>query len=207
MKSSESINELASALCKAQGQMGGAVKDSSNPFFKSSYADLTSVIKAIKQPFADNGLSYTQFPVSNENGVGVSTRLMHISGQWLEMEYTLPTVKKDPQASGSAITYARRYALQSIAGIPTADDDAESAMLRGEKSEQEKYEDMIIDLMPSVKAIKDGIASGDLATANEAWSELTTTEKELLWVAPSKGGQFSTKERAIMKTSEFREAN
>ena len=132
MKSSESINELASALCAAQSQMGGAVKDSANPFFKSSYADLTSVIKAIKQPFADNGLSYTQFPVSNENGVGVSTRLMHISGQWLEMEYTLPTVKKDPQASGSAITYARRYALQSIAGIPTADDDAESAMLRGD---------------------------------------------------------------------------
>jgi len=132
MKSSESINELATALCKAQGEMGGAVKDSANPFFKSSYADLTSVIKAIKQPFADNGLSYTQFPVSSENGVGVSTRLMHISGQWLEMDYTLPTVKKDPQAAGSAITYARRYALQSIAGIPTADDDAESAMLRGD---------------------------------------------------------------------------
>jgi len=207
MKSSELINELASALCNAQGQMGGAVKDSSNPFFKSSYADLTSVIKAIKQPFADNGLSYTQFPVSNEHGVGVSTRLMHISGQWLEMEYTLPTVKKDPQASGSAITYARRYALQSIAGIPTADDDAESAMLRGEKSDQEKYQDMIMDLMPSVKAIKDGIATGDYATANEAWKELSTTEKELLWIAPSKGGVFTTKERATMKTSEFREAN
>jgi len=207
MKSSELINELASALCNAQGQMGGAVKDSSNPFFKSSYADLTSVIKAIKQPFSDNGLSYTQFPVSNEHGVGVSTRLMHISGQWLEMEYTLPTVKKDPQASGSAITYARRYALQSIAGIPTADDDAESAMLRGEKSEQEKYQDMIMDLMPSVKAIKDGIATGDWATANEAWKELSTTEKELLWIAPSKGGVFTTKERATMKTSEFREAN
>lgn len=207
MKSSELINELASALCNAQGQMGGAVKDSSNPFFKSSYADLTSVIKAIKQPFADNGLSYTQFPVSNEHGVGVSTRLMHISGQWLEMDYTLPTVKKDPQASGSAITYARRYALQSIAGIPTADDDAESAMLRGEKSEQEKYQDMIMDLMPSVKAIKDGIATGDYATANEAWKELSTTEKELLWIAPSKGGVFTTKERATMKTSEFREAN
>ena len=132
MNSSIEINELATALCQAQSQMGGAVKDSANPFFKSSYADLTSVIKAIKQPFADNGLSYTQFPVNDDSGVGVSTRLMHISGQWLEMEYTLPTVKKDPQAAGSAITYARRYALQSIAGIPTADDDAESAMLRGD---------------------------------------------------------------------------
>ena len=57
---------------------------------------------------------------------------MHVSGQWVESEFVLPIVKQDPQAAGSAITYARRYALQSIAGIPTADDDAESAMLRGE---------------------------------------------------------------------------
>ena len=210
MKSSELINELANALCNAQGQMGGAVKDSSNPFFKSSYADLTSVIKAIKQPFSNNGLSYTQFPVSNEHGVGVSTRLMHVSGQWLEMEYTLPTVKKDPQASGSAITYARRYALQSIAGIPTADDDAESAMLRSGKTEkqlaEEAYQDAIMDLMPSVKAIKDGIAINDFSTASEAWQELTDTEKQLLWVAPSKGGVFTTQERATMKTPEFRQA-
>jgi hypothetical protein len=132
MKSSESINELASALCNAQGQMGGAVKDSANPFFKSSYADLTSVIKAIKQPFADNGLSYTQFPVTDENGMGVCTRLMHVSGQWLEGQFTLPVVKRDPQAASSSLTYARRVSLSSIAGIPTADDDAESAMLRGD---------------------------------------------------------------------------
>lgn len=132
MNSSIEINELATALCQAQSQMGGAVKDSSNPFFKSNYADLTSVIKAIKQPFSDNGLSYSQFPVSDDNGIGVATILMHTSGQWLKFEYTLPMVKRDPQAAGSAITYARRYALQSIAGIPTADDDAESAMLRGD---------------------------------------------------------------------------
>ena len=132
MKSSELINELASALCNAQGQMGGAVKDSANPFFKSSYADLTAVIKAIKQPFADNGLSYTQFPVTDENGMGVCTRLMHVSGQWLEGQFTLPMVKRDPQAASSSLTYARRVSLSSIAGIPTADDDAESAMLRGD---------------------------------------------------------------------------
>ena len=72
--------------------------------------------------------------------------------------------------------------------------------------EQEKYQQQIADLMPSVKAIKDGIAVNDLATANESWSELTDTEKQLLWVAPSRGGVFSTQERAIMKTPEFREA-
>mgnify|MGYP000008572793 CR=1 FL=1 len=74
MKSSESMKNLAEALCNAQATMGGAVKDSANPFFKSSYADLTSVIKAIKQPFTDNGLSYTQFPVSNEHGIGSEER-------------------------------------------------------------------------------------------------------------------------------------
>lgn len=206
MKSSESIQNLSKALVAAQGQMGGAVKGANNPFFKSSYADLTSVIKAIKEPFAKEGLSYTQFPINSDNRVGVVTRLMHLSGEWLEQEYTLPLVKQDPQSAGSAITYARRYALQSIAGIPTADDDAEAAMLRTESAKVDDYRDQITDLMPSVKAIKDGIAAGDLSTANEAWKELTDTEKQILWVAPSKGGVFTTKEREIMKTPEFREA-
>jgi 6-pyruvoyl-tetrahydropterin synthase len=96
--------------------------------------------------------------------------------------------------------------LQSLAGIPAADDDAESAMLRTEKSKQDEYEDMIVDLMPVITAIKDGIATGDYSTANEEWMSLSTTEKQLLWKAPSKGGKFTTKEREIMKTSEFRQA-
>jgi hypothetical protein len=154
MNSSEKINELATALCKAQAAMGGAVKDSANPFFKSSYADLTSVIKAIKQPFADNDLSYTQFPVSDENGIGVVTRLMHNNGQWMELGYTLPIVKRDPQAAGSAITYARRYALQSMAGIPTADDDAESAVIRGDhkKAIDDAQLSTLTDLLDSTGA-------------------------------------------------------
>jgi hypothetical protein len=134
MKSSESIKNLAESLCKAQAEMGGAVKDSKNPFFKSDYADLTSVIKAIKEPFATHGLSYTQFPMNDEGRIGVVTLLMHESGEYLEHSYTLPTTKADPQSAGSAITYARRYALQSIAGIPTADDDAESAMIRNNQN-------------------------------------------------------------------------
>ena len=134
MNTSESIKNLAASLCKAQAEMGGAVKDSKNPFFKSDYADLTSVIKAIKEPFANHGLSYTQFPTNDDGRIGVSTLLMHESGEYLEHSYTLPTTKADPQAAGSAITYARRYALQSIAGIPTADDDAESAMLRNNQN-------------------------------------------------------------------------
>jgi len=210
MFSSESINELATALCKAQADMGGAVRGTGNPFFKSKYANLSDVMQVVKEPFAANGLSYVQFPVSTENSVGVATRLMHTSGQWLEQEFLLPMVKRDPQAGGSCITYARRYGLAAMAGIPQVDDDAEAAMLRSDKAvkkaEQESYEDSIIDLMPSVKAIKDGLATGDLSTANEAWKELSDTEKQLLWKAPSKGGVFTTQERATMKTPEFRQA-
>jgi len=154
MNSSEKINELATALCKAQAAMGGAVKDSANPFFKSSYADLTSVIKAIKQPFADNGLSYTQFPVSDDNGMGVCTRLMHVSGQWLEDQFILPMVKRDPQAGASSLTYARRISLSAIAGIPTADDDAESSVIRGDhkKSIDDAELSTLTDLLDSTGA-------------------------------------------------------
>jgi hypothetical protein len=127
MKQSESIKNLAEAMAQAQGAMGAAIKGSSNPFFKSKYADLGSVIEAIKPHFAANGLSYVQFPVSGESSVGVTTRLMHSSGEWLQQDYFIPLGKMDAQAAGSAITYARRYALQSIAGIPSEDDDGNAA--------------------------------------------------------------------------------
>jgi hypothetical protein len=127
MKQSESIKNLAAAMAAAQSQMGAAIKGASNPFFKSKYADLGSVIEAIKPHFAEHGLSYVQFPVSGESSVGVTTRLMHSSGEWLEQDYFIPLGKMDAQAAGSAITYARRYALQSIAGIPAEDDDGNAA--------------------------------------------------------------------------------
>ena len=127
MKQSDTIANLAAAMAAAQSEMGAAIKGSSNPFFKSKYADLGSVIEAIKPHFAANGLSYVQFPISSENAVGVTTRLMHSSGEWLEQEYYIPLGKMDAQAAGSAITYARRYALQAIAGIPAEDDDGNAA--------------------------------------------------------------------------------
>ena len=127
MKQSESIANLAAAMAAAQGEMGSAIKGASNPFFKSKYADLGSVIQAIKAPFAAHGLSFVQFPVSGENSVGVATRLMHSSGEWLEQEYFIPLGKMDAQSVGSCLSYARRYSLQSIAGTPSADDDGNAA--------------------------------------------------------------------------------
>ena len=202
MKQSESITDLATALCLAQAEMGGAIKDSNNPFFKSSYADLTSVIKVIKEPFAKWGLSFVQLPVTSAggNGVGVSTMLMHKSGQWLQGEYLLPMDKVTPQGAGSAITYARRYALQALVGIPSVDDDSELAMFGFDRNEDNT---VVIDMTleglsetvsaPPAKRVSKKLmqdlmslvieseATGEHTVMNEALAELDENEKQKLW--------------------------
>lgn len=127
MNHSEQINELAASLAKAQGQIEGAKKDSANPFFKSKYADLASVWEACRMQLSSNGLSVTQCPEESENGIAIETMLLHSSGQWIKSRYTMPVSKLDAQAVGSAITYARRYALSAIVGIAPEDDDGNSA--------------------------------------------------------------------------------
>ena len=134
MNKSDSIKELATALNKAQAEMSGAKKKATNPFFKSKYSDMNAVVDAIRIPFCDNGLSYSQFPIFNDKCVGVETILMHESGEWISSILMLPMVKQDPQTAGSAITYARRYSLQSIAGIPSEDDDGNQASKPAKKS-------------------------------------------------------------------------
>ena len=123
---SEAIGELAFALAAAQGEMTAASKDATNPHFKSRYATLASVWDAIRGPLSNHGLSVSQVLESPENGVGVAVRtmLLHTSGQWIASRYVMPIGDKlTPQAIGSAITYARRYALSAIVGIAPDDDD------------------------------------------------------------------------------------
>ena len=134
MDKSDSIKNIAVALHNAQSEMSGAKKGSANSFFNSNYADLGSVVDAVRVPFFDNGLSYSQFPTFSDGFVGVETILMHVSGEWMSSVLLLPMKKQDPQAAGSAITYARRYALQSIAGIPSEDDDGNSASSAAKKT-------------------------------------------------------------------------
>ena len=114
--------------------MSGAKKKAINPHYKKAYSDMNAVVDAIRIPFCDNGLSYSQFPIFNDKCVGVETILMHESGEWISSILMLPMVKQDPQAAGSAITYARRYSLQSIAGIPSEDDDGQQASKPAKKS-------------------------------------------------------------------------
>jgi hypothetical protein len=129
---SDQINELATALAKAQAKIRGAVKDSANPFFKSSYADLQSVWDAIREPLAANGLAVVQTTDTNEAGqLQLVTTLMHSSGQWIQGRFPILPLKQEPQAIGSATSYARRYALAALVGVYQTDDDAEQAQARG----------------------------------------------------------------------------
>ena len=127
MNKSESIKHLAVALNKAQAVMSGAKKSAANPFFKSKYANLEEVIACIKEPFESNGLSFMQFPITEDDRAGVETIVMHESGEWISGSFMLKCSKLDPQGMASAITYARRYGIQSIAGIPSEDDDGNAA--------------------------------------------------------------------------------
>lgn len=131
---SESIAALAGALSKAQAEIKGAEKDKSNPYFKSKYADLSSIWDACKEPLTQNGLAVIQTTELNGGNVVVVTTLAHESGEWIRGKLGLKPVKEDPQSAGSALTYARRYALAAIVGVCPDDDDAEDAMARNSKA-------------------------------------------------------------------------
>jgi len=132
MRTSESIAKLAEALSKAQGELDDAKKDSENPHFKSRYADLAAVRKVTKPVLAKHGLSVVQVPVLCEQGPRLETRLMHISGEWIEGELPLIFQQNNMQGLVSAITYARRTSLAAITGVAPVDedDDAEAAVGR-----------------------------------------------------------------------------
>ena len=155
MITSESIGKLAEALAKAQGMMEGAVKDSSNPFFKSKYADLSSVWGACRKALSDNCLSVIQTTDSIAelpDLVIVNTRLCHSSGEWVEGRLIMKPVQNTPQGIGSCLTYARRYALSAMVGIAPEDDDGNAATgksegakvysLKGSKPELPKVDGM-----------------------------------------------------------------
>jgi len=134
MRTSDSINELATALSAAQGEMKAAPMTGRNPHLKNKYATLNDIIDTARPVLAKHALAYVQMPTSPDNPeipmIGLTTRLMHKSGEWLEDEMYFPV---DPgsnravnpaQVAGSTITYMRRYALAAMLGI-VADEDAD----------------------------------------------------------------------------------
>lgn len=122
------LDKLATALAAAQAEIEGAVKDKSNPAFRSKYADLGAVWDAIREPLTKNKLSVVQFPRRTQTGVAVRTMLLHSSGQWLAGEMEVPCSKQDAHGVGSATTYARRFSLSAVVGVAPMDDDGNGAV-------------------------------------------------------------------------------
>lgn len=138
---SAEITKLAAALLKVQQELQPAIKDRTNPFTKSDYATLNSVMDVCRQPLLENGIWLTQYPVPVEPGyLGLVTKLTHAeTGQWQASLLHMPLPKADPQGYGSAITYARRYALSAMLAIVTDyDDDANGAQKDGGEKERPK---------------------------------------------------------------------
>lgn len=120
-QTSESIKDLSGGLADFHKSMGKILKEDTNPFFKSKYATLSTILSAIKVPLGEGGLVFTQFPTGENE---LTSLLIHVpSGQWMRGTFKMTPSKNDPQGQGSVITYQRRYALSAILGLNTDEDD------------------------------------------------------------------------------------
>jgi hypothetical protein len=195
MNMSESIKELSSALAKAQAEMANPKKNSSNPFFKSKYADLSEVINVSKPVLASHGLSILQLPGYQDGLVSVETVITHESGEYISSIMSLPPVKGDPQAVGSAVTYARRYALAAICGIAQEDDDGNEAVKQvapKKRVNKKQVQGYVADFIVAIE-------NEDALAIRQMGEELTDTpEHDAVWQALD--SEQKTKVKAILQT-------
>jgi len=142
------VDKLFAAMAKAQGEMGNAAKTEENSFYGSKYADLSACFEAVRQPLFMNGLCVIQSP-SSELGyedhdekypshVTLNTLIGHTSGQWVVSTLSMPLSREDAHGVGSAVTYARRYALAAMLGLAQADDDGNAATIPEEAPAKKK---------------------------------------------------------------------
>lgn len=180
MKFSESINEIAAALSKAQGQMKPAIKDATNPHFKSKYADLAANVEAARGPLASNGIAVVQEPTTVANGIAVATLLLHSSGQWIQFDpLTVPMAKADAHGAGSATTYARRYALGAALGLVAEDDDGNAATHAAPAPVARQvpagYDEWLTDISATADEGMDALQTAWKASRSEYRAHITAT--------------------------------
>lgn len=168
------FNKVAAALVKAQKEFGPALKSSTNPHFKSRYADLAACVEAVVDALNNNGIALTQRVSPCDDGVIVETVFIHESGEIINCgQLHVPAAKQDPQGYGSALTYARRYSLMAACGIAPEDDDGNSASRRPTPAQA------IPDITDHLAAIEASASSDDLAKAYSAAYEACQNNQQL----------------------------
>jgi hypothetical protein len=174
MNKSESIKNIAGALVKFQASVSKVAKEANNPFFKSKYASLANILDTIQKPLSECGLAISQFP----DGNALTTIILHAdSGEWMESSYVMPVAKQnDPQAMGSAITYARRQSIGSILNLNIDDDDdGEKAMGR-----QIPKKDELTPKHPSWAKAVEHLKTGGLMTDITSKFDVSPSNMKLL---------------------------
>jgi len=160
MTTSEGVSGLAAALAAAQGQFTSIPKNKVNPFFNSKYADLSDVIAAVRSVLAANGLAVSQFPSGTHDAPTLRTILFHESGEYVAYEMPMYLPKNDSQGQGSALTYARRYALCSVLGISADDDDDGNRSTVARTEEDVKADESYREAMAKAKELRDAEGNG-----------------------------------------------
>src|SRR5690606_4567557 len=163
-------------LVKARAKFKAAVKDAKNPHFKSAYVSLDGVVDAVTDALLSHNIFPTQQTDIQDGRTVLHTRFLHTSGQWIGSVYPVHPVKSDPQGEGSALTYARRYALMALAGIAPEDDDgnaAVSAVERDNAKEAALTQEWIevisaADSIESLEAIASDVAKAGLSASAKA---------------------------------------
>lgn len=207
MNKSQEIDKLATALRNAQAKLKNPHFDATNPHFKSKFASLAAIRAEVIPAFTSEGLSLSQWPVTEAHAAGCRTLLAHVSGQWVEECFLIPVDKPNAHGYASAVTYAKRISMQSVAGV-VGDDDDDGNSATGQPAAASKItptggvwesleEDLRIFLTDIENNVRTLLRKGDIAGA---WDELTQHDNAL--DADAKVGlwsRFDSKERSALK--------
>ena len=190
METSPEIKTISAAILEAQKNTGAAIKDAKNPFFKSSYADLGAVMEVCKGALNSAGITCLQPVVSEGPDTFVETYLIHSSGEWFKSRQRIVCkAEHDPQAQGSAITYAKRYSLQSLLFIPSEDDDGNRATKPAAPAPEPKASSLPPLTPPAIPA--PGEITGTILSVEQR--EGKAPAKKSYWavsIQPDTGAQF-----------------
>jgi len=174
MTSPLGFSELTKALVAAQAEFAPLEKTATNPHFKNKFVPLSEVLQNALPVLSKHGLAVAQFPTFTDDGPALITYLLHESGQYLAHSMPLNAVKSDPQAQGSAITYARRYSLMSILGLVGDEDDDANAATSAPKQRAPR---------PTPPSSPLDIAKEQLRAAIKGAGLTSDQAKEYAWVA------------------------
>lgn len=175
MTHSEDIKDISAAMSKAQGEMKPALKDATNPAYRSHYATLTAVWEACREPLSKHGIAVWQDACISELGVAVTTKLTHTSGQWIEFgPLAVPMSKQDAHGLGSALSYGKRYALSTAIGIVAEEDDDANAAVGTTEAHAARPPD---GAMETVKVKVTGIVQRQLSSGGTKYT-ITASDRQ-----------------------------